>query len=58
MDAARARFARGVVLGVHQSQVCPALLERLRDMVKPFVMGPRLYFEYKRDDAGVIAMFG
>ena len=52
MDAARARFARGVVLGVHQSQVCPALLERLRDMVKPYCHGSaRLYFEYKRDDA-------
>jgi DNA polymerase III subunit alpha len=52
MDAARARFARGMVVQLDQEAACPQLLEQIRDVLAPYCHGPaRLYFEYKREDA-------
>jgi DNA polymerase-3 subunit alpha len=52
MDSARARFARSIVLGLSQTDVCDDLLSNLHAMLQPYRHGPaRLYFKYRREDS-------
>ncbi len=51
MDAARSRFARGLLVGLDEEHAGTDVLERLRALLDPYRHGAaRLYIEYKRKD--------